>query len=182
MFSTTEKAAATTQVVQQKPAGAFFFRKADGEGFFGNKEARPFFPATVQPKLEVSHPDDPQEKEADAVAANVMRMVEPAAASPADEKKEEVQRKEEHEPVVQRAPVVGLISRQGGAGGFASHGRSEDEGAGYGGSGEGLPASARHFCHEKPPGTSSVAGLHPTRSSIRARPFVLERRGESFAR
>ena len=136
MFSTTEKAAATTQVVQQKPAGAFFFRKADSEGFFGNKEARPFFPAAVQPKLEVSHPDDPQEKEADAVAANVMRMGEPAAAPPADEKKEEVQRKEEDEPAVQRAPlvptrapVVGLISRQGGPGGFASHGRSEDEGA-----------------------------------------------------
>src|SRR5262245_35155266 len=142
MFATTEKSAATTQVVHRKPAGAFF-RKVAGEGFFGSKESQPFFFPPVQAKLEVSHPEDPQEKEADAVAEDVMRMPEPPAAAAGEEKKEKeeavqraAEKEKEEEKEIQRsviptrAPVYGLISRQEGPGGFASNRRSEEEGPG----------------------------------------------------
>lgn len=81
-----------TTVHQQDVQSPFFNRKEDG-GFFGNKEG--FFPsAKIQAKLSVSSPDDPQEKEADAMADQVMRMAEPAAA-PASKEEEKLQKKEE---------------------------------------------------------------------------------------
>lgn len=95
MFSTAEKTTRSSATVQQKTERGTFFRKATDEPFFGAKESGAFFSAaTVQPKLTVSSPDDPQEREADEVAGQVMRMTEPA---PQPEKKEEekVQAKEE---------------------------------------------------------------------------------------
>lgn len=81
-----------TTVHQQDVQSPFFNRKEDG-GFFGNKEG--FFPsAKIQAKLSVSSPDDPQEKEADAMADQVMRMAEPAAA-PAAKEEEKLRKKEE---------------------------------------------------------------------------------------
>ena len=62
------------------------------------KQHQHFFNPTIQTKLSVSSPDDPQEKEADAVADRVMRMAEPAPVA-AEEKKEELQRKEEEQSV-----------------------------------------------------------------------------------
>ena len=44
--------------------------------------------ASVQTKLTVSPPDDAYEKEADQVAETVMRMPQPDAATPPDEKEE----------------------------------------------------------------------------------------------
>ncbi len=96
MFSTADKthhAAAS----QQKAAAPTFFRKAGEGSFFGGGEVehRPsFFGAPVQAKLSVSSPDDPQEKEADAVASQVMRMPDPVA-SPEKKEEETIHKKEE---------------------------------------------------------------------------------------
>src|SRR5690349_5705575 len=97
MFSSSEKTVQPVTVQrQQNKVGESFFRKAGEESFFGTSENKSFFSAPVQAKLQVSHPDDPQEKEADAVAENVMRMADPVAAAPsANGNKEELQRKEE---------------------------------------------------------------------------------------
>ena len=81
MFSSAEKTNRTT-TVQQKAQEQTFFRKAGEESFFGSKEQPAFFNAPVQAKLSVSSPDDPQEKEADAVADTVMRMPEPVTNIP----------------------------------------------------------------------------------------------------
>jgi hypothetical protein len=96
MFSSADKTIKSAPAVQQKTAGASFFRKA-GEGFFGAKENSGFFGKPIQAKLTVSTPDDPHEKEADAVADKVMRMPEQVSTSPLPEKKEELHRKEEEE-------------------------------------------------------------------------------------
>ncbi|GAC1426930.1 MAG: hypothetical protein NVSMB67_30210 [Flavisolibacter sp.] len=74
MFSTGEKTKRQIATTQQKGGGAFF-RKAGEEGFF-QKEHNPSFFASVQPKLTISNPNDPQEKEADEVASQVMRSPE----------------------------------------------------------------------------------------------------------
>jgi len=79
MFTKAEKATSTTQTVHKKENGTSFFRKA-GEGmFFGQQETPSFFTPPVQAKLTVSSPDDPQEKEADTVAEQVMRMQDPVS-------------------------------------------------------------------------------------------------------
>jgi hypothetical protein len=81
MFSTAEKTVRPAALQRQQNAGTHsFFRKAGEESFFGSTENKSFFHASVQPKLQVSHPDDPQEKEADAVADQVMRMEDSAGA------------------------------------------------------------------------------------------------------
>jgi hypothetical protein len=82
----TEKTIKPSGTVQQKAQPAFF-RKAGEESFFGAKEPTSFFSPVIQAKLSVSSPDDPQEKEADAMADQVMRMPEPAAI-PAERKEE----------------------------------------------------------------------------------------------
>src|SRR4051812_44031041 len=100
MFTSADKVVKSAPAVQQKTAAgrAGFFRKAGEDSFFGTKESPAFFGKPVQPKLTVSTPDDPHEKEADAVADKVMRMPETVAVStPAPEKKEEHHRKEEEE-------------------------------------------------------------------------------------
>src|SRR5689334_7305006 len=100
MFSSAEKTNHFSPVVQQKTTGASFFRKAGEESFFGTKETPSFFSSFIQPKLTVSSPDDPQEKEADEVAEQVMRMPDPAA--PIKEEKEE---KLQREPAFAEATV-----------------------------------------------------------------------------
>jgi len=101
MFSTANKTNKTSPAVQQT-AGTTFFRKAGEESFFAAKENPSFFKSSIQAKLTVSTPDDPQEKEADEVANKVMRMPEPIATTPLPEKNEEkLQRKEKEEEEVQ---------------------------------------------------------------------------------
>ena len=110
MFSGTDK---TRQVpaAQQRAAAPSFFRKAgEQESFFGPKQNPTFFGSPVQPKLTVSTPDDPQEREADAVADKVMRLPEPAAAPLATDKKEEkLDRKEEEVQPKAEAPISDKI-------------------------------------------------------------------------
>lgn len=65
-------------VTQHQSAGVTFFRKSEDGGFFGTHEPTSFFRGAIQPKLTVSQPGDPHEREADAVADHVMRMPEPA--------------------------------------------------------------------------------------------------------
>jgi hypothetical protein len=89
MFATAEKTSSTITSIQRKTEGARFFRKAADESFFGTKEGAGFFNATIQPKLSVSSPEDPQEKEADAVAEQVMAMPEPAGGMLTEKKEEE---------------------------------------------------------------------------------------------
>jgi hypothetical protein len=79
MFSTGEKTSKTASAASRQAAANSFFRKATDEpSFFGAKEAPSFFNKGhfIQPKLSVSSPDDPHEKEADKVAEHVMRMPE----------------------------------------------------------------------------------------------------------
>lgn len=124
MSSGPEKTHAAKPPVHTPAAQGPFFRKAGEETFFGPRPSQAFFSPPVQSKLEVSQPDDPQEKEADSVADSVMRMEEPVAAA-GEEKKEE------GSPSVQRSPEAAAIHRQAGMGGFASHGRMAEEDTGF---------------------------------------------------
>ena len=110
MFSSSEKTNRPAASVQRKSGDIVFFRKAGDETFFGAKETPSFFSAPVQAKLSVSSPDDPQEKEADAMADHVMRMPEPAAAPPEKKEEEKLQRKEDEEQV-QAKPGVAVINK-----------------------------------------------------------------------
>jgi len=113
MSSTAEKTNQPVTVVQQKAQQQSFFRKAEEESFFGSNERPSFFNAPVQAKLTVSSPDDPQEKEADAVAETVMRMPDPATTSISASSKEKLDKKEEEEikPKIE-TPVLRKISRK----------------------------------------------------------------------
>lgn len=89
---------------RQQAGSAAFFRKAEGEGFFGHQEQsqQHFFSSnSIQPKLSISQPDDPQEKEADAMADQVMRMPEASALASTDSSNEE-------ESVMRMPDAVGL--------------------------------------------------------------------------
>jgi hypothetical protein len=110
MFATTENKTSVTVNRQHQNSGPAFFRKAGEETFFGNGTQPAFFNAGIQAKLSVSSPDDPQEKEADAMADRVMRMAEPAVV-PAKEEAP-LQRKEEEEEEVQASAEMPLISRK----------------------------------------------------------------------
>ncbi len=112
MFSSATKTNKNVTAVQQKTAGTTFFRKAGEQSFFGSKENHSFFGKPVQAKLTVSASDDPQEKEADAVADKVMRAQEPApvAISPVPAKEDKLERKEEKEiQTKQEAPFVNKV-------------------------------------------------------------------------
>lgn len=93
MFTAAEKTNRHTAVVQQKTTEGLFSRKA-AEPFFGLKEPKHFFGPALQAKTAISSPDDPQEKEADAVAAKVMRMPDAAVAPQEKEEETGLQRKE----------------------------------------------------------------------------------------
>lgn len=112
MFSGTDKTVKQAPAVQQRAVAPAFFRKAgEQESFFGAKQNPTFFSSPVQTKLTVSTPDDPQEREADAVADKVMRMQEPVAAAPAtaDKKEEKLDRKEEEVQPKAEAPLSDKI-------------------------------------------------------------------------
>lgn len=74
MFSTAEKTSKTASSAPKQGAAGSFFRKAEESSFFGTQETPSFFNggSFIQPKLSVSSPDDPHEKEADAVADHVV--------------------------------------------------------------------------------------------------------------
>lgn len=108
MFSSAEKTKNVNVQRQQQQPGSTFFRKAGEEGFFGSTESQSFFSPGIQAKLSVSSPDDPQEKEADAVAEQVMRMPDPVI-SPRSKEEEKLQKKEDEQEMVQakyESPVV----------------------------------------------------------------------------
>ena len=113
MSSTAEKTNQPATVVQQKAQQQSFFRKAEEESFFGSNERPSFFNAPVQAKLTVSSPDDPQEKEADAVADTVMRMTDPATPSISASGDEKLDKKEEEEVQAKiETPAISKISRK----------------------------------------------------------------------
>lgn len=94
MHTTAEKTTQPAKAVKATADKTSFFRKAGEESFFGTKTQTSFFNTGVQAKLNISQPDDPMEKEADATADKVMRMPD-AVVQPSTEKKEdELQRKE----------------------------------------------------------------------------------------
>ncbi len=113
MFLNANKTSKTAPAVQLKTAGNSFFKKAGEDQFFGAKENPSFFGKPVQAKLTVSHPDDPHEKEADAVADKVMRMEAPAMAQP-QVQEETLHRKEEEEVHAKlQAPAINCIACKG---------------------------------------------------------------------
>ncbi len=97
MFSTAEKTTSTTVNRSKSTVDQAFFRKAGEDTFFGSHDQTSFFHSSVQPKLEISSPEDPQEKEADAVAEKVMRMSEPLNGSTDEQKEEESLQRQESE-------------------------------------------------------------------------------------
>lgn len=107
MFKTSSEKT-THAAVQQKAAATAFFRKAGEESFFGEKARPSFFMGAIQTKLSISSPDDPQEKEADAVADRVMRMADPSPVA-ANEKKEELQRSEDQTNLHESEPATQTI-------------------------------------------------------------------------
>jgi hypothetical protein len=89
MFATAEKSTPSPGIIHRHGNdNPVFFRKPGEEEAVGEQQSTFFSPA-VQAKLSVSRPDDPQEKEADAVASQVMRMPEPVA-EPEKKREEEV--------------------------------------------------------------------------------------------
>ncbi len=114
MFTTTENKTTSTVQRQRQNSNTSFFRKAGEEAFFGNQQKASVFGPTIQAKLNISSPDDPQEKEADAMANRVMRMAEPAPASaPAANDEKKLQKKEEQqEEEVQAMTEVPGIARK----------------------------------------------------------------------
>lgn len=121
MFTSAEKTNQSTFVSRQAKAGGAFFGKAEPQSSFFSpaQEATTgaFFTPGIQAKLSVSQPDDPQEKEADKVADQVMRMAEPVAAAENNAApNEDLQRKEEEkidrheEEQLQRSAADNTIS------------------------------------------------------------------------
>jgi len=122
MVSTTEKTAKTNHIAPKKADGNCFFRKAEEPSFFQSNDKPAFFGgAAVQPKLSVSTPDDPHEKEADQVADQVMRMPEPVAApvNASLQQGEDLQRKEGEDltvhPKLESPSITSLQCKQQGA-------------------------------------------------------------------
>lgn len=117
MFVTADKTNHASTVVHHNSQQQTFFRKAEEETFFGSSEKSSFFNSPVQAKLSVSNPDDPQEKEADAVAETVMRMSDPATTSISanSEKKSDKKEEEEVQPKID-ASAISKISRKEGEG------------------------------------------------------------------
>lgn len=118
MFSTAAKINKPVTVLSQK-ADTTFFRKAGDTAFFDSKKSGAFFNSPIQTKLKVSSPDDPQEKEADAVADKVMRMQDPVnAPSPVNQEEEKLHRKETaHKPeeILQtrhEIPAISVLQRK----------------------------------------------------------------------
>ncbi len=113
MFASADKTTRHSQV-QQKAAdpAAFLQRKAEPAFFGGNKQNDTFFSpsAVIQAKLSISQPNDPHEREADAVAERVMTMPEPAAvAAPVTETEKDVQKQEEEQapmPAMEISPHI----------------------------------------------------------------------------
>jgi len=103
-----------TRVQQSREKASFFGKSAGENGFFSSiTNTHSFFNSSnsIQAKLNVSKPDDPQEKEADRMAERVMTMPEPTA-TPTEERKEEgVQRKEEEkeEQVQTKSTTIQLM-------------------------------------------------------------------------
>lgn len=108
MVEAAPKTNKTITAVPQKTAGTSFFRKAGERSFFGSTAAPAFFGQPVQAKLTVSTPDDPQEKEADAVADKVMRMPDSVVVqpSPLPGKEEKIERTEEEEKVYPKEETI----------------------------------------------------------------------------
>ncbi len=105
MFTTAEKTNRHTAVAQQRATGSVFSRKAAGS-FFGPQESPSFFHPVIQAKTTISSPDDPQEKEADTVAEQVMRLPDTAVAPPEKREEETLQRKEEEKELAGAQPMV----------------------------------------------------------------------------
>jgi hypothetical protein len=117
MAEKSEKIRTISRSQQQSKASQASFIHTKGEHSFFNTTAPS--PSFIQPKLQISKPDDPMEKEADATADKVMRMTGPtiqaSAAQPPDDelqrkcnecdKEDKLQRKEEDDEVQPKLAV-----------------------------------------------------------------------------
>lgn len=94
MFSAAEKSKTVNRAARQAQ-GHSFFRKAGDRAFLSSNENSAFFGAAVQPKLNVSQPDDPLEKEADKMAEKVMRKPDTVVQAATDDEQSGISRKPE---------------------------------------------------------------------------------------
>ena len=99
MFSTADKVSRQVTTVQRQSAQPFFARKSADPFFSGDHHGGSAPGSFIQPRLNVSQPEDPQEKEADQMAARVMTMPETGPVSAASEGAEDLSRKEEEQEV-----------------------------------------------------------------------------------
>jgi hypothetical protein len=101
LFSASDKSKHVTIQPKLKTNGNTFFRKAGETTLIGEPQAPTFFAPSIQAKLNISSPEDAQEKEADAMADRVMRMPEPIVAAPPTGQQEIQRQEEEKEEEVQ---------------------------------------------------------------------------------
>jgi hypothetical protein len=107
LFTSAEKTSKPASAVKATADKTSFFRKAGEDSFFNSNENPSFFSPAIQAKLSVSSPDDPQEKEADAVASQVMRIPEPAPM-PQQREEEKIQAKEEELLPAEQSPSLSV--------------------------------------------------------------------------
>src|SRR5690606_29206621 len=93
MISTAEKTSKPTTSVNTHNTQGTFFIQVQNET---QHEPDTFFTSTVQSKIQISHTDDPQEKEAEAMAEKVMRQTDAGTQAFLPDK-EKIQRKEKNE-------------------------------------------------------------------------------------
>ncbi len=111
MFSKADKVSSNHISRSQQNGGTTFFRKAGDETLPVQQKQSHFFGSVIQPKLSISSPDDPQEKEADAIADKVMRMPEPMAAAPMSNKDEDKLHRKEEEPLQTKTDATSINRR-----------------------------------------------------------------------
>lgn len=132
-----------------------FFDQAATTSFFAEKSPEPAFFPGVQPKLAISSPQDPQEKEADAVADQVMRAEEPLQRS-VQPAQPEVQCKNDEEPDIDRAcadseacTCTSRTLQRSGRGPPVTSPSFEQSLSSSKGSGRGLPRETKQFMESR---------------------------------
>lgn len=111
MFTSAEKILKPSQISKKQNSEGTFFRKAGDAFADGEHEADPpFFKPAVLAKLSVSRPDDPQEREADIMADQVMRMPDQAPAISQNEEEKIRKKEDDNEEQLQPKLAVPIIA------------------------------------------------------------------------
>ncbi|PWJ57482.1 uncharacterized protein DUF4157 [Dyadobacter jejuensis] len=142
-----EQASTSTKLHSSKPVAERLIPHA------GRQEVGSHGALRIQPKLSIGSPNDPYEKEADAVANRVMRM--PLLTNPSHRAEPSLQRKcascAHEKEEIQRKPteITPFIQRSSQSGGLQASDRISSEIAATKGSGTALPAPTRSFMESR---------------------------------